>query len=289
MAASKSATKEKKGRKGKAEMEEVAEAAVKPAKKEKKSKEGKEEKPAKKRKDVAEEEEEEEVVRKPVKKRKTAVEGEAEEKPAKKSKAKKGKAAGDSDEGGAEAAVKGVAAAAAMEEEDPMSVDNFELAEPIKSLLRSKGIAALFPIQAQTLGIAAAGQDVVGRARTGCGKTLAFVLPIVQRLMAANGGARRPYGRKPAVIVLTPTRELCNQVHADFEYIGKAGDLQTLSVYGGTPYAPQENKLRSGVDVVVGTPGRVKDHIERKSLDLSQILCVPLPSDPLTPPSACSM
>jgi ATP-dependent RNA helicase DDX21 len=61
-------------------------------------------------------------------------------------------------------------------------------------------------------------------------------------------------------------------VHADFEYIGQAADLVTLAVYGGAPYPPQENRMRAGVDVVVGTPGRIKDHIERRSLDLSEIL-----------------
>lgn len=205
MAASKSATKEKKSKKGKAE-EVAEEEAVKAVKKSKKAKEeaAKDDgKPAKGKAAKAAKEE------KP-KKRKVAEEAEAEEKPAKKAKKAKAAEAGDGEE--EDAAVKGADAAAALEEEDPMAIDNFELAEPIKSLLRSKGIAALFPIQAQTLGIASEGQDVVGRARTGCGKTLAFVLPIVQRLMATWRGGRRPFGRKPAVIVLTPTRELCKQV-----------------------------------------------------------------------------
>ena len=175
---------------------------------------------------------------------------------------------------GAEAAIAAAETSGAEEpkaEADPLAVDNFELSRGVKSLLLSKGIAALFPIQAQTLGIALEGLDVVGRARTGCGKTLAFVLPIVESLSNTWKGGRRPYGRKPAVMVLCPTRELANQVHADFEYIGKAGDLSTLCLYGGAPYQPQENKLRAGVDIVVGTPGRVKDHIERKTLDLSQL------------------
>lgn len=111
---------------------------------------------------------------------------------------------------------KGVKGAEAKEvkAEDPMAVDNFELCAGIKSLLRSKGIDALFPIQAQTLGIALEGIDVVGRARTGCGKTLAFVLPIVERLVQERikAGGRPAYGRKPSVIALCPTRELAKQV-----------------------------------------------------------------------------
>jgi hypothetical protein len=91
-----------------------------------------------------------------------------------------------------------------------LALDNFPLEEAIKSLLRSKGIESLFAIQARTLEFGLAGNDVVGRARTGCGKTLAFVLPVVQRLMSIkhNTTAR---GRAPAVIVLAPTRELAKQ------------------------------------------------------------------------------
>ena len=232
--------------KKKVKKEKDAEKEPKKAKKAKKEKEEKKEKSADGEKDK-------------VSKKRSRAEAEESEPEAKKLK-------------GAEAAL---AAAETSEEPkaeaDPLAVDNFELSQGVKSLLLSKGIEALFPIQAQTLGIALEGLDVVGRARTGCGKTLAFVLPIVERLSNTWKGGRRPYGRKPAVMVLCPTRELANQVHADFEYIGKAGDLSTLCLYGGAPYQPQENKLRAGVDIVVGTPGRVKDHIERKTLDLSQL------------------
>lgn len=95
----------------------------------------------------------------------------------------------------------------------PDALDNFPLAEGIKSLLRSKGIEALFPIQTACFNLVVGGTDVVGRARTGCGKTLAFVLPIVQSLannqQKASGGR---HGRLPSVIVLAPTRELAKQV-----------------------------------------------------------------------------
>lgn len=96
---------------------------------------------------------------------------------------------------------------------DPNALDNFQLSESIKSLLRSKGIETLFAIQAACFDVVLDGNDVVGRARTGCGKTLAFVLPIVQVLSdSADGSGRRPFGRPPAVIVLAPTRELAKQV-----------------------------------------------------------------------------
>jgi ATP-dependent RNA helicase DDX21 len=106
-------------------------------------------------------------------------------------------------------------AAAAAPAADPNALDNFHLAEGIKSLLRSKGIEALFPIQTACFNLVVGGTDVVGRARTGCGKTLAFVLPIVQSLansqQKASGGGGRS-GRLPSVIVLAPTRELAKQV-----------------------------------------------------------------------------
>eukprot|EP00887_Chlorella_sp_A99_P004684 scaffold4.g4684.t1 len=140
---------------------------------------------------------------------------------------------------------------------DPLALDNFALSAPVKSLLRAKGIESLFDIQAKCLPPLLEGKDLVGRARTGCGKTLAFVLPIVERLAAGAPGGRRPFGRAPSVVVA-----------ADFEYCAKAAALSCVCLYGGTQYGPQEGMLRRGVDVVVGTPGRVKDHLERKTLDL---------------------
>lgn len=157
------------------------------------------------------------------------------------------------------------------EAEDPLSIENFKLSSPVKSLLRSRGIEALFPIQAQCLPPLLEGTDLVGRARTGCGKTLAFVLPIVETLARSFTGDKRPFGRAPSVVVLAPTRELAKQVHADFEHFAPAARLATLCLYGGTPYGPQESMLRRGVDVIVGTPGRVKDHLERGSLNFQSL------------------
>jgi ATP-dependent RNA helicase DDX21 len=116
------------------------------------------------------------------------------------------KAASPSSSEATDAPAPAPAAAAA----DAAGLDNFDLAEQIKSLLRSKGIETLFPIQEKTFAHAVAGFDVVGRARTGCGKTLAFVLPIVQALMGNKAG--RKFGRPPSVVVLAPTRELAKQV-----------------------------------------------------------------------------
>ena len=127
------------------------------------------------------------------------------------------------------------------------------MAPELKRALSDKGIKTLFPIQCKTFEMAREGGDVIGRARTGQGKTLAFVLPTLQRLLEQN--RPRTAGRGPSVICLLPTRELAKQVLDDFEYFARSVRLTTVCVYGGAPFAPQENALRRGVDIVVGTPG----------------------------------
>ncbi|OIW21350.1 hypothetical protein TanjilG_32664 [Lupinus angustifolius] len=158
-----------------------------------------------------------------------------------------------------------------VEPENPNAVSNFNISEPLKAKLKENGIEALFPIQATTFKIILDGSDLVGRARTGQGKTLAFVLPILESLTNGLAKASRKvgYGRTPSVIVLLPTRELAKQVNADFEVYGGAMGLSSCCLYGGAPYQAQEIKLRRGVDIVIGTPGRIKDHIERGNIDLS--------------------
>ena len=106
-----------------------------------------------------------------------------------------------------------VTPAVPAEPANPLALDNFRLSAPIKSLLRAKNMETLFDIQAQTLNFCLDGFDLVGRARTGCGKTLAFVLPIIERLSQGYDGGKRAFGRGPRVIVLAPTRELAKQVN----------------------------------------------------------------------------
>ncbi|CAM9683057.1 unnamed protein product, partial [Hapterophycus canaliculatus] len=122
------------------------------------------------------------------------------------------------------------------------------------------------PLQAQTYEHIRRGKDLIGRARTGMGKTLAFAVPVIEKLLAAGSGSLKP-GRRPRVLVMAPTRELAKQVAADFELT--APSLKTTCIYGGAPYRPQEDALRWGLDVVVGTPGRLLDHIGRGTLNLS--------------------
>ncbi|CAN1180555.1 DEAD-box ATP-dependent RNA helicase 7 [Linum perenne] len=158
--------------------------------------------------------------------------------------------------------------------EDPNSVNNFRISEPLKQKLKARGIEALFPIQAMTFTDILDGCDLVGRARTGQGKTLAFVLPILESLINGKAKTTRKmgYGRPPSVLCLLPTRELAVQVHEDFKVYGESLGLSSCCLYGGSPYNPQESALKRGVDIVVGTPGRIKDHIERGNINFSTLV-----------------
>ncbi|MCY1702424.1 DEAD/DEAH box helicase [Deinococcus sp. SL84] len=138
------------------------------------------------------------------------------------------------------------------------------IAPALAARLAERGITEASPIQAESLPHTLQGRDLIGRARTGTGKTLAFALPIIQGLEPS-----RERSRLPRAIVVAPTRELARQVAAEFEQTGR--ELTVLTVYGGAAYGPQETALRRGVDVVVGTPGRLIDHLERGNLDLQEV------------------
>ncbi|KAI9091101.1 P-loop containing nucleoside triphosphate hydrolase protein [Phlyctochytrium arcticum] len=142
-------------------------------------------------------------------------------------------------------------------------------ASTIKSL-KERGVTQLFPIQAASIKPIMAGQDLLGRARTGTGKTLAFSLPMIEILKKERAQNRKPFdlrGRSPSILIMAPTRELAMQVHKEFDGIA-SGELKSCCVYGGTPYDQQYYAFRDGVDVVVGTPGRLIDHIDRGNLKL---------------------
>ncbi|KAG2219285.1 hypothetical protein INT45_011300 [Circinella minor] len=157
------------------------------------------------------------------------------------------------------------------EEEIPenLRLTNFRISQGTIDNLESRGIKSLFEIQASTFDSIFDGMDVLARARTGTGKTLAFALPVIEKL-ALDTGFNAKHGRAPRVLVLCPTRDLAKQVCGDFESIS-GNRLQTLPVYGGTPYKEQTQVLRSGVDVIVGTPGRILDHINYGNLKLHSI------------------
>ena len=141
--------------------------------------------------------------------------------------------------------------------------------EVIASALDDAGIHTTFPIQALTLPLAIAGQDIIGQARTGTGKTLAFGVPLLHRLATTDAATREI--RQPMALIVVPTRELAIQVADDLKKAGARMGARVLTVYGGRAYEPQIEALTSGTDIVVGTPGRLLDLANRRNLDLSQI------------------
>ena len=142
---------------------------------------------------------------------------------------------------------------------------DFDISEAISSGLEAAGIFTTFPIQALTLPLALGGQDIIGQARTGTGKTLAFGVPLLQ-LIEEHGQSRLPQA-----LVVVPTRELAIQVADDLRVAAVNVRVKVLTVYGGRAYEPQIDALTAGVDIVVGTPGRLLDLAERRHLDLSAV------------------
>ncbi len=139
--------------------------------------------------------------------------------------------------------------------------------------LEAVGIIDAFVIQEMTLPVALTGQDVIGQAKTGTGKTLGFGIPLLQRLIAPtdNDVEFLAAPGKPQALVVVPTRELCVQVAKDLRLAGARRGVRILEIYGGRAYEPQIETLRQGVDVVVGTPGRLIDLANQRHVDLSHV------------------
>ena len=148
-----------------------------------------------------------------------------------------------------------------------MGFTTFGLSDQIMDGIRAAGHTAPTPIQSLALLPALEGKDVVASAQTGTGKTAAFVLPVVQRLSA--GG--KPVDGRPRALVLTPTRELAQQIQDAVSMYGRFLTLRSVSIYGGAGMDVQLNQLLRGVDIIVATPGRLLDHLQRGSVDLSSI------------------
>src|SRR5690349_18477822 len=142
--------------------------------------------------------------------------------------------------------------------ETEVSFTDLGLSPAVLAAVRDAGYTQPTPIQREAIPLALSGRDLMGLANTGTGKTAAFTLPIVDRLV---GGPRRT-----RVLILTPTRELAAQVDDSFRKYGKHSDVGVAAVFGGVPIEPQERALRAGVDVIVATPGRLIDHIERQNV-----------------------
>jgi len=151
------------------------------------------------------------------------------------------------------------------------------LSQAVIDVLSSKGITHFTPVQGEAFDPIMARRDVIGRSRTGTGKTLAFGLPSLTRLvdMLEKTGkrderGRMQRGRNPSMLVLCPTRELARQVQDELSQVARPLGLFTEVFHGGVSYSPQARALQQGIDIVVGTPGRIMDHLDRGNLDLSE-------------------
>ncbi len=149
-----------------------------------------------------------------------------------------------------------------------MSFADLGLLPAVCTALDRAGLHIPTPIQAQAIPVALEGKDVVARAQTGTGKTAAFGLPLIQRLAMTPQGRGR---RRPRALVLAPTRELAVQVQRSLATYASTTALELTAIYGGASMQGQLRDLRRGVDIVVATPGRLIDHLERGTLDLSAI------------------
>ena len=150
------------------------------------------------------------------------------------------------------------------------------LGENIVRTLADLGAALPFPIQAATIPAILEGKDVLARGRTGSGKTIAFGAPLVENVLRSQAGQRREFGRSPKALILAPTRELALQIDRTIQPIARSVGLFTTQIYGGVPQARQVGALRKGVDIIIGTPGRIEDLIEQRKLDLTEVQVVVL-------------
>ncbi len=149
-----------------------------------------------------------------------------------------------------------------------MSFENLQLKGLLLKAIQQRGYTTPTPVQSAVIPIILDGGDVIASANTGTGKTAGFVLPALQFIL--NNRTKKLPGC-PSVLILTPTRELANQVSQSIRHYGKYIRFQSITLFGGMPYGPQLKNLARPVDIVVATPGRLIDHLERKSIDLSQV------------------
>ncbi len=157
---------------------------------------------------------------------------------------------------------------------DSARLDSFsqlQLAEPLSRAVAELGYESMTPIQAQAIPVVLQGRDVMGAAQTGTGKTAAFSLPLLQRMLAHQNTSTSPARHPVRALVLLPTRELADQVAKAIKAYAKYTHLRTAVVFGGMDMKPQTLELKAGVEVLVATPGRLLDHIEAKSAVLNQV------------------
>ena len=151
------------------------------------------------------------------------------------------------------------------------SFSNLSLAEPLTRAVAEMGYETMTPIQEQAIPVVLTGQDVMGAAQTGTGKTAAFSLPLLQRLLKHENASASPARHPVRALVLLPTRELADQVAQQVALYAKYTNLRSTVVFGGIDMKPQTLALKRGVEVLVATPGRLLDHIEAKNAILNQV------------------
>lgn len=150
-------------------------------------------------------------------------------------------------------------------------IDDVNITSATKDALRAKGFTKLTPVQCQSLDYITSGNDIVVRSRTGTGKTLAFGIPIIESLIRKASDRSNPKSLFPRLLILEPTRELAVQVSKELSSVFAPQGISVAPIFGGVSVGVQEQELRNGVDVVVGTPGRLLDLISRGSLNLHDI------------------
>jgi ATP-dependent RNA helicase RhlE len=153
----------------------------------------------------------------------------------------------------------------------PSSFSNLQLAEPLARAVAEMGYESMTPIQAQAIPVVLTGRDVMGAAQTGTGKTAAFSLPLLQRMLKHENASTSPARHPVRALVLLPTRELADQVAQQIKLFAKNTNLRSAVVFGGIDMKPQTVELKKGVEVLVATPGRLLDHIEAKNAVLNQV------------------
>jgi ATP-dependent RNA helicase RhlE len=152
-----------------------------------------------------------------------------------------------------------------------LSFSNLSLAEPLARAVAEMGYESMTPIQAEAIPVVLTGKDVMGAAQTGTGKTAAFSLPLLQRLLKHENSSTSPARHPVRALVLLPTRELADQVAQQVKLYAKYTNLRSAVVFGGMDMKPQTLELKKGVEVLVATPGRLLDHIEAKNAVLNQV------------------
>jgi ATP-dependent RNA helicase RhlE len=154
---------------------------------------------------------------------------------------------------------------------DTLNFDHVGLDAKLLRALADSGYTQMTPIQAKSIPVVLAGQDIMGAAQTGTGKTAAFTLPLLQKMMAHENASASPARHPVRALVLAPTRELADQVAQNVKTYSKYTKLRSAVVFGGIDIKPQTAELKTGVEILIATPGRLLDHIEAKSCVLNQV------------------